>query len=135
MLCGLAGCSDFTAKLCGGYILARTSAHSVTIVPEKGWNDKTPIIFPKVIEVGHDKRFIVAKRNVMKQRNPDQTITSYDRITNYGMELDPGVFDYWILDTAAPIAYGPLTWEEYTDKRSELGIPDSVVLKDVYEYR
>ena len=125
--CGLGGFADFSAELCGGYILARNSSHDIWVVPKTGWTSPPPMIFPKVVEVGHDQCFIVVKRQELKQRNPDNP--------NEVLEPVPGVFDYWILDTTTPIAHGPFTLEEYTVKRTELGVPESIVLKDVYEYR
>ena len=128
----LAGCSDwmigpgmadFSAELCGGYSVWRTSAHQITIHR----NDSAPRIPAKVCELGHDHRFIIAKQNHLKLR-------SLDPQDGY-MEPDPGVFSYWILDTDGPTAYGPLTQAEFLQKRQELGVPDSITLKDVYEYR
>jgi hypothetical protein len=122
------GTADFITELCGGYSVYRTSAHQIMIAPTSGWNDSTPIIPEKVCELGHDHRFIVAKQNHLKRRSPDNPQDTY-------MEPNPGVFSYWILDTVGPAVYGPLTMEKFLQKRQELGVPDSITLKDVYEYR
>jgi len=124
------GCAplDFATELCGGYILGRTSSHDILIMPKSGWDDTTPIIPPKVVELGNDQRFIVAKQHPLKRRSPDNLQDTY-------MEPDRGLVNYWILDTATPIAFGPLMWDEYIEKRKELDVPDSVILKGVNEYR
>ncbi|MCL1909633.1 MAG: DUF3997 domain-containing protein [Kiritimatiellaeota bacterium] len=122
------GVQDFTAELCGNYSIWRTSAHYIKISPASGrYNESTPIVPEKVVEVGHDDIFIVAKRNDLRRRglNPND---------NY-MEPAPGVFDYWILDTSVPEVHGPMTLDEYAQKRQELGISENVGLKDIYEYR
>ena len=99
------------------------------VIPSTGsWNDTIPTIPANVVELGHDKRFILAKRNELKRRNPDDPNDPY-------MLPDPGVFDYWILDTRTPIVYGPFTLDEYTAKRTELGVPNRIKLKDVNAYR
>ncbi len=51
------------------------------------------------------------------------------------MELDPGNFQFWILDSMKPQVYGPFTRETFDAKRRELGVPDTITMKDVYTYR
>lgn len=114
---GFFGYQDFDYKLCGGYSLMRRSAHQVDIVPQEH-NDRTPIIPEKVIEVAWDTRFILAKRQEVKKDH----------------EPVPDQFDFWILDTKKPVVYGPLKKDDFDKKRKKLGIPDSLVLKDIYEY-
>ncbi|MCL1920017.1 MAG: DUF3997 domain-containing protein [Kiritimatiellaeota bacterium] len=123
------GTDDFEAELCGGYLLFRSSVHQIIVVPPtRIWNDTTPHIPTKVVEIGHDKRFIIAKRNELERRYPDDPNSTY-------MQPAHDVFDYWILDTSIPEVYGHLTQEEFTQKRHALGVPDNIVLKDVYKFR
>jgi len=121
------GAGDFSAKLCGDYLLFRTSAYHIIISPQN-CDSTTPIIPTQVVEVGHDERFIIAKRNELERRSPNDPNDTY-------MQPTCDVFDYWILDTHIPKVYGSLTQEEFVQKRQELGVPDNVVMKDVYEYR
>ena len=44
-------------------------------------------------------------------------------------------FDYWILDVSIPKVFGPMGQQEFKDKRGELGVPESLSLKDVYSYK
>ena len=121
------GVQDFHAKLCGDYSIYRSSAYHIMISPGS-YNDTIPHIPTKVVEVGHDNRFIIAKRNELERRSPNNPNDTY-------MQPTPDIFDYWILDTKIPKVYGPLTQEEFVQKRQELGVPDNVVMKDVYEYQ
>jgi hypothetical protein len=70
-------------------------------------------LFPtKVVEVAWDNRFIHAKREARNSQ-----------------------LDYWILDTSVPKILGPFDEATFLKKRSELSIPDKLVLKDVYSFR
>ena len=121
------GVQDFVVRIAGDYSIQRTSAHQIQIAPD-GWNDSTPIIPTKVIECNTDGRFVIAKRQGLKRRSPNNPNDTYE-------EPDPLVFDYWILDTRTPKVYGPLTVEQFTAKITELNVPSSLRLKDVYSFR
>ena len=71
---------------------------------------------------------MIAKRQGLKRRSPNNPNDTYE-------EPDPLVFDYWILDTRTPKVYGPLTVEQFTAKITELNVPSSLRLKDVYSFR
>ena len=126
---GLFGCgwSDFSAELCGGYYVYASSAHQIHVSPSS-WNSETQRIPEKVVDLGHDDRFIIAKQNHLKRRSPNNPSDTY-------MEPDPGVYSYWILDTSIPKAYGPLTEEEFKKTRKDLGVPSKLAMKDVYSFR
>jgi len=124
---GCPGISDFSAKLCGDYYIHRTSAHQIHVSPMR-WNDNTPMIPTKVIELGHDQRFIIAKQKHLKRRSPNNPKDTY-------MEPNPGVLDYWILDVTIPKVYGPFSSKEFYKKRIELKVPHDLKMKDVYKYR
>ena len=121
------GHSDFSAHIAGDYSIYRTNGLNVVISPQ-GYGPGTPVIPNLVVECATDGRFIIAKRNGMKRRSPnDPKDTSEDR--------DPEVVDFWILDTQQSHVDGPLDEAEFTKLRRSLGISESVVLRDVYEYR
>lgn len=122
------GIQDFTYGLSGDYELVRSSAHTIMVVPVDGWNNEIPIIPEKVLEIAWNKQFILAKRQGLKRRSPDNPNDTY-------MEPDDSVFDYWILDTTIPQVYGPLTLEEFKNKRTELSVPDELILQDLYQYK
>ena len=118
---------DFSAHLAGDYFIHRTSSIQVFIAPE-GYNDGAPIIESLVVECGTDGRFIIAKRNGMKLRNPNDPNDTFE-------VQDPDVVDYWILDVKQPHVHGPLKEVEFAGLRRSLGVSESVVLRDVYDFR
>jgi hypothetical protein len=120
------GIEDFSAKLAGEYWLNRNSAHEIFISPEV-WSSATPVIPSKVIECAVDGNLILVKRQGLRRRNSGPNDT-YE-------EPAPGVFDYWILDTQTPKVFGPMSLAQFNAKRRELGVPDTVALKDVYRFR
>lgn len=126
LLLPLSGCfwglSDFHAPMTGGYSLWRTSGLSIDITPDAGWGEGDPIIPTMVIECNHDSRFIVAKRQGIKGQFPDD-------------EPDPSVIDYWILDTKTPEVHGPLTSDQFLEKKIQLGVSKDLELKDAYSFR
>jgi hypothetical protein len=121
------GHSDFSAHLAGDYSIYRTSGLNVVISPQ-GYGPGTPVIPNLVVECATDGRFIIAKRNGMKRRSPNDPKDTFE-------DRDPEVVDFWILDTQQPHVDGPLTEAEFMKLRRSLGISESVVLRDVYEYR
>lgn len=122
------GAQDFAYRLAGDYFLYRTSAHQVEVSPKEGWGDKTPRIAPKVIEVAWDERYVLAKQQALKRRSPDNPQDTYE-------EPAPGVFHYWILDTKTPQVIGPFSKEGFEEKRKALGIPDTLILRNVASYK
>jgi hypothetical protein len=122
------GHADFSAKLVGDYFVHRTSANQIMIAPQV-WNDSTPTVPTIVIECAIDRHLVLAKRQGLKRRSSNDPTDH-----TYG-EPDASVFDYWILDTSAPKVFGPMTRPEFDTKRSELGVPDAVALRDVYSFR
>lgn len=108
------GLQDFEYPLSGGYILSRTSADQIQIHPHGGWDNKTPMVHTKVVQVAWNDRWILAKRQQLRVEN---------------------VFDFWILDTKERELYGPLDELSFGSKRNELGLPDALKLKDVYAYK
>jgi hypothetical protein len=117
---------DFSTKIAGDYHIHRTSAHQIMIAP-RSWSDETPVIPTKVVECDFDSRYIIARQQELQRRNLNPSDTY--------MEPAPGKFHYWILDVRHPRVYGPLTPDEFAAQRKELGVPESLVLKDVYSFR
>jgi hypothetical protein len=119
------GVLDYSYGVSGGYQVVRSSSHQITVVPKPGRHDGTPpTIPPKVVEIAWDNAFILAKQQALRPRSP-----------NGGYELPvPGQFSYWIVDLKGPLAFGPLTEEEFRRKRAELGISQRLELKNVGSY-
>lgn len=119
---------DFSADLVGGYAIHRTSGHQVQISPGAYEPTKTPIIPTKVLMCITYERLILAKRQGLKRRSPNDPNDLYE-------EPDPDVIDYWILDTSVPQVFGPMSLEQFKAKRLVLRVPESAKLKDVDEFR
>ena len=98
------------------------------MVAPQGWNDSTPIIPTKVIELDHDDAWVIAKQQHLRRRSPDNPNDTYE-------EPDPGVFGYWILRLDAPRVWGPYSLAEFEAKRTELEVPASLNLHDFYDFR
>lgn len=122
------GASDFSAPLSNGYELVRTSAHQVIVVPSDGWNESTPIIPAKVMELDHDATWVIAKQQQLRRRSPNNPNDTYE-------EPDPGVFSYWILNTRTPQAWGPLDQQQFQEMREQKGVDPALRLHDVTDYR
>jgi hypothetical protein len=120
------GGADFSARLSGSYYLSRTSTDEVMISPET-WNYSIPTIPAKVVECAVDGRFILAKRQAFKTTGSDAE--------DIRKLSEPGAFDYWILDVREPRVFGPLQETAFARHRQQLGISDSIVMRDIYEFR
>lgn len=120
------GHSDFSTPIVGGYSLFRNSAHSVWITPGSH-NDDTPIIAEKVLECAVYNKFILAKRQGLRRRSPNDPQDTYK-------EPDPNVFDYWILDSSIPEVYGPFDIKNFEIRKRELNIDPSVTLNSVNSF-
>lgn len=121
------GRSDFSAHLAGDYSIYRTNGLNVVISPQ-GYGPGTPVIPSLIVECATDGRFIIAKRNGMKRRSPNDPKDAFE-------DRDPEVVDFWILDTQQPRVNGPLSEAEFARLRRSLGISESVVLRNVHEFR
>ena len=120
------GVQDFSATLLDTYTLNRISTHQVYISKHGGLGADVPRIPEKVLECAVTPPFILGKRQALRPRSPGDA---------YHLP-DANAVDYWILDTRdAGRVLGPMNLEEFTNRRRELGIPDSIDLKDVYSYR
>lgn len=118
------GLYDFHYDVAKGYILARTSAHKVQIHPNAAFSPTDPQIPPKVIEVGWNERFILAKQYPLKRRSPNNPNDTYEL-------PDKSHTNYWILDANGPAVYGPFDKAEFEKKRLALGVPSELILKPV----
>jgi len=118
---------DFSAALPHGYFVHRTSGHQIMIAPQ-GWTPDTPIVPTKVVEMDHDDHFLIAKQQLLERRSPHNPNDTYE-------QPKPNSFQYWILDLQSPRVCGPLTLAEFEAERSHRGVPQSLRLHDVYDYR
>ena len=116
---------DFEFDVSGDYLLHRSSAHYVDVAPE-GPLAGRPTIPPKVVEICWNERFVLAKQHPLVVARP---------CSNSRYEVpDPSSTAFWILDTALPRLYGPLTEEEFSIGTLQLGL-GRLRLKPVAWYR
>ncbi len=114
------GHQDYSAYLAGDYSVYRTSPFEIIIAPG-GYNNGTPIIPSVVTACATDGRYILAQRQDTRQAFRDDPKHTWK-------EMDPESTNYWILDTQKPEVFGPLSNGDFTAKRRQLGIPDSIKL-------
>ncbi|SFJ57120.1 DUF3997 domain-containing protein [Planctomicrobium piriforme] len=115
------GPRDFTVPLPKNYFIYCMSADRIFIAP-KSWGESTPIIPPKVVEVGFDDRFLIAKQLELTQ-------------SDYKTPPTVVAQQYWILDFGRPEVVGPLTAESFTAERQRLGVSPDLELRNVFEYK
>ena len=108
------GYSDFSEKVGNGYYYYRTSPIDRFIAP-KIWNDKTPIIPSKVVKYRKHDGYVTAKREIIQMGSSGSRVTS-------------GTFDYWILNTATPVVYGPMDKSEFDLRVVKLSLSEKLAL-------
>ena len=121
------GAQDFSTNLTGNYSINRTSAHNITVTPNDGWDDKIAVIPSKVLRVNVYEEFIIAERQGLKKRSPNDSLDGYEI-------PDEKVKDYWILNTSKNYVIGNLKFSTFKKKLDSLNIPNDLKLIDVYEY-
>lgn len=124
---GCAGLGDYDVQLPNKLTVIRSSAHQVTISPqitESSWG--APLIPTKVVEVGWDEKYILAKQLGLKN----------DPKSTNGYQIpDELKVSYWIIESITKKVFGPMDEREFNIKKKELKISDDVKLKDVQNYR
>jgi hypothetical protein len=90
------------------------------------WDDETRPIPANIVEVASDKRFVLAKRVPPAEpgRLPDEPPESFAS----------GDVEYWILDVQGPYTHGPLSEEQFADKRRELDVSSKLQLQMIPRY-
>jgi hypothetical protein len=121
------GAQDFAKSLEGGYKLYRMSENNVIIAPEVGWNKDAAFIPEKVIRLNESNEFVIAERQGLKRRSPNDSTDAYQI-------LDPTVIDYWILDTHKKLVFKTLTKQQLITKLDSLKLPKDLKLIDIYKY-
>ncbi len=121
------GSQDNIQHLVNDYYVIRTSAHYVQITP-MGYTGGTPIIPTKVIKLNVWGDYIIAYRQGLKPRSPDNPKDTYE-VPN------PDEFDYWILDTKEPRVFESLNEDEFTFIKDSLSIPDTLQLVPTWKFK
>ena len=121
------GVQDFSKKLVGNYALIRSSATTIFIAPRDVWSDDDAIIPSIVIRLNEYENYIIAERQGLKRRSPNDSLDTYEI-------PDDTVKDYWILDTKNKYVLKKLTYKKFQIKMDSLKIPKNIPLVDIYEY-
>ena len=121
------GIHDFDKKLTGNYKLYRMSSNAIFIAPKDGWGDGIAIIPEKVIKINEYENYIIAERQELKRRSPNDTTDTY-------LIPDESRSNYWILDTENNYTFKNLNIHQLKIKLDSLEIPAQIKLIDVYKY-
>lgn len=125
LLTGCAGLADYSLDLPGNYSIVRTSAHQVTVAPKIGDSHWGKNVIPtKVTEVAWDDNYILAK----------QLSLVNDPKSNNGYQIPNNEDEhFWILEFKNGKVFGPFDEDNFVEKKNELGISESVLLKEIDE--
>ena len=127
VLTSCAGLADYDIDLPGDYSVVRTSAHKIFISPEIGDNNWGPEVIPsEVTEVTWDDNYILVKQLVLM--NDPNSSNGY-QIPNEDDE------HFWIINYKNGDIFGPLNEEHFVEKKNELGILESVILKKIEDLK
>ena len=107
----------------GSYMLVRSSAHVIKVVPKNNYISEPVIIPEKVVEIAWNNKYVIAKQYGMKQDSPESTYEIPDET----------VVNYWILDTETVERYGPYSYEDFEIKLQEFDIAN-LTLKPVLDF-
>lgn len=121
------GSQDFSKKIIGNYSLHRTSANEIFITPNDGYNQEIPIVPSKVLKINNYNEYILAERQALKRRSPNNITDTYQ-------VPDEKIKDYWILNTQKNYVLKNLSYEMFQKKLDSLNIPKKIKLVDVYNY-
>ncbi|MBN2542163.1 DUF3997 domain-containing protein [bacterium] len=122
------GFLDFSYRVAGNYVLYRNSAEQVFVAPEGNWTGENMMIPPRIVEIGWDQKFVLAKQVPVEEESGSDKDGSVDSLFAGGPR-------YWILDAEVPRVYGPLTEKEFNSLRISLTVHPSVPFEDVYYWR
>ena len=137
---------DFQPKLGNNYMISHVDSRGRFIQEIKNGNGI--VIDIDIIAWNFDSVFIIAKqkpyRSIMENIRKENPKISYEKEKRLYKRSE--IFNYWIIDQREEIdsyydeetkrrifksaVAGPLTYEEYWDKRRELGVSDTLRLKE-----
>lgn len=116
--CGVdPGSADYDYPLPGDFSVRRSSGNQVEIASQSA----LPGVPSKIIEIGWDKRFILAKQQMLKNRGdfPGDTF----------QVIDPGKYQFWIIDVLNTNRIGPLDENAFVAQKNALGISGTIKMK------
>lgn len=121
--CGVDLNGDFEVALPRGYVIFASSSHNVAIFNSDGQFPEVPA---KVVAVGWDNQFVLAKQQLLKNRS--------DFPGDSFQIPDPGKYQFWIIDLVNTNRLGPLDENMFSAERKALGVPDTIKMKPPSAY-
>jgi hypothetical protein len=123
------GCTGFAIKrqLFGNYYLVATDGDEGLSLTYHGPNDGNTygdIVPATVFAIGYNDSFMIIKQHPRTFPNPPNR-----NVTNYFILPIKKDFNYRTMNEMI----GPISFEQFTQKRRELGIPDSLSFSIKYE--
>jgi len=111
---------DYRIHLTSDYDVVRVNSDCIVVVHQQdgSYVFDNPSKSRKISKVGYDDNFIVARQDMYIDQADDN---------NEGY--------YWIRDINNETNYGPYDYNNYLEKREELGVPDEVELKSLDKYK
>lgn len=115
-LLGLCSCggdpsaADYEYPLSGDFSVRRTSNHQIAIASRSALQG----VPAKIVELGWDKRFIVVKQQLLKNRG--------DFPGDNFLIPDPGKYQFWIIDVVNTNRIGPLNESAFLERTGALGV-------------
>jgi hypothetical protein len=138
-------CTDeFAPELGGNYVISHDGSYDRIILNKPN----SIIIESEVVAFNFDSIFIIAKQkpywSIMESIRKEYPKISYEKEKRLYKRSE--IFNYWIIDKKEEFYHyydekfernknavvGPLTYEEFWDKRRELNVSDTLRLKDLY---
>ncbi len=107
-LLGCAGVQDYEIDIGEGYLIERLSSHQIVIT-----DDHKFVISAKVIEVGYNEEFIIAKQ-IGLMDDPE--------LSNSYQILNENDVRYWIVNKKNKQIMGPLVNSDFQQKLTDLNI-------------
>lgn len=127
ILTSCAGPANYSLDLPGNYSIVSTSAHQVTISPKISDSNWGGYVIPtKVTEVAWDDNYILVKQLGL--------VSDPKSGSNYQIPNDNDV-NFWILEIDSEKVFGPLVEVDFVEKKTELGVSESVILKKIENLR
>jgi len=130
-------------KLGGNYFLTTDGSWGHTIILD---STRGIIIGQQIVAWNYDSIFIIAKQKPFDELFDSISMKHPNTPLNYREKLyyESEINNYWIIDKRKEInsyydgrkwrytkgVYGPITYEEYWEKRREFNVPDSLTLRE-----
>ena len=112
------GYTDFHVELGHNCQLIQMSGSIVNITVDGSLSEED-CVPAKVVSCGFGQKYIIAKQQLLDEK--------YNPVS--------GKYQFWIVDAPQKKRYGPFAEKEFSAKRKELGVPESIKMRSTDSYR